>query len=317
LQVKRLGADFVKVYFRTVDPAVLRAIVEEAHRLQMKVTGHAPGNIPPDELVNIGVDGLEHVPFLSGLGPFVMANGMQLDALFKEEEARQKTPLPMSRVERNSRLMWMNDEAAATELYKTMARKDVFLTPTLTVGTRHLEVTEKDFSSDPRKRFLFPAIWISWDLKAGLRHPLPADFLPIYKEQLKRGGDNLRAAHKAGVPMLAGTDSGAANSYVLPGWSLHEELENFVKDGFTPLEALQTATVNSARWRGRLESEGAIEKNKVADLVMLRANPLQSIGRTREIEAVIVRGRYYSRADLDHLLAGVEEECASAWAQQK
>jgi imidazolonepropionase-like amidohydrolase len=317
LQVKRLGADFVKIYFRTVDPAVLRAIVEEAHKQHMKVTGHAPRNIPPDELVNIGVDGLEHVPFMSGGGPFIAASGAQLEGFFKEEEARSKTPLSMSGAERNSRLMWMSDEATATELYKTMARKDFFLTPTVTVITRNVEVTEKDLSSDTRKRFLFPAIWMSWDLKTGLRHPLSADFLPIYKEQVKRGGDNLRAAHKAGVVILAGTDSGVANSYVLPGWSLHEELENFVKNGFTPLEALQTATVNSAKWRGRFESEGVIEKNRVADLVMLRANPLQSIGRTREIEAVISHGRYYSRADLDHLLAGVEEECASAWAQQK
>ena len=317
LQVKRLGADFVKIYFRTVDPAVLRAIVEEAHKQQMKVTGHTPINIPPQELVNIAVDGFEHIPLLSGGGPFITASGMQLDAFFKEEEARKKTPLAMSPVERNSRLMWMNDEAAAAELYKTMARKDFFMTPTLTVLTRNIEVTERDISSDARKRFLFPAIWMSWDLKSGLRHPFPADFLPIYKEQLKRGGDNLRAAHKAGVTILAGTDSGVANSYVLPGWSLHEELENLVKNGLTPVEALRTATVNSAKWRGRSEFEGVVEKNKVADLVMLRSNPLQSIGRVRDIEAVIAHGRYYSRADLDHLLEGAEEECAAAWAQQK
>jgi hypothetical protein len=96
LQVKRLGADFVKIYFREVDPAVLRAIVEEAHKQQMKVTGHKPTNIPPDELVNIGLDGLEHAPFSSGGGPFITASGAQLDAFFKEEEARSKTPLLVS-----------------------------------------------------------------------------------------------------------------------------------------------------------------------------------------------------------------------------
>lgn len=318
LQVKRLGADFVKIYFREVDPAVLRAIVEEAHKQQMKVTGHAPINIPADELVKMGVDGLEHVPFLDGGGgPFVTASREQFDAFLKEEEARSKTPLRMGSAESLSRLMRMHDAAAAAELYKAMAQRELFLTPTVTVISKHVEVTEKDFSSDVRKRFLFPAIWMSWDLKSGVRHPIAADVLPIYKELVKRGGENLQAAHKAGVPILAGTDSGAANSYVLPGWSLHEELENLVKDGFTPLEALQTATVNAAKWRGRAESEGVIGENKAADLVMLRANPLQSIGRTREVEAVIARGRYYSRADLDRLLAGVEEECASAWAQQK
>jgi len=133
----------------------------------------------------------------------------------------------------------------------------------------------------------------------------------------KKRANNVAAAHKAGVPMLAGTDSGVANNYLFPGWSLHEELETLVKAGLTPLEALRTATLNPAKWRGRSDSEGVIEKNRIADLVMLRSNPLQTITRTREIEAVIARGHYYSRSDLDRLLADVEEQCAAAWAGQK
>ena len=112
--------------------------------------------------------------------------------------------------------------------------------------------------------------------------------------------------------MLAGTDSGVSNDYMFPGWSLHEELENLVKAGFTPLEALQTATLNPAKYRGRSGTEGTVEKGKIADLLLLRSNPLQSIGRTREIDAVIVRGRYYSRNDLDHLLESVEKRAAAA-----
>jgi len=317
IQVKRLGADFVKIYFARVKPEVLQAIVGEAHKQQMRVTGHAPMNIPPLDLIETGVDGLEHVPFLSGLGPFVNIDGARLDSFLKEQDAREKTTLRMSRAERASRLLWMNDKEAESELYKRMAIKGTFLTPTEVVSDRLVELGERDFSSDPRRRFLFPAIWMSWDPKTGLRQKLPADVLSIRKEILKRGAANLQMAHKAGVTILTGTDSGVANSYVLPGWSLHEELENLVKNEFSPLEALQAATLNAAKWRGRSESEGAIGKGRIADLVMLRANPLESIGRTRDIEAVVAHGRYYSRQDLDRLLAAAEEESALAWQTQK
>ncbi len=311
-QLKQMGVDFVKVYFSEVDPVVLKAVVEEAHKQKLLVTGHAPGNIPTDELVQIGMDGLEHCYGL------LTPKRPEFDAFAKESSERKKTPLRMNFGEAFSRLIWMHDETAASAVYTSMANKGVWLTPTLTVGRREYdEFGEKDFESDPRRQFLFPAIWASWDPKSGRRHPLPLAAKPVGREMVNKFDTMLRAAHKAGVPMLAGTDSGVANNYMIPGWSLHEELENLVKAGFTPLEALQTATLNSAKYRNRLNSEGTIEKGKVAYLVLLRSNPLQSIGHTREIDAVIIRGRYYSAADLDHVLQGVEKRAAVAWKEQK
>jgi len=111
--------------------------------------------------------------------------------------------------------------------------------------------------------------------------------------------------HKAGVPFLAGTDT-PPGVYIFPGFSLHEELQRFVAAGFTPLEALQTATLNPARFFGTEEQMGTIEKGKLADLVLLSANPLQDITNTQKIAAVIVNGHYYSSKDLEKILAGVE-----------
>ncbi len=308
LQVKQMGADFVKVYFGHVETAVLRAVVEEAHKQKLAVTGHAPSNIAPDELVKMGMDGLEHALFLFAAKP------TQFEAMAREMEGRRNTPLRMSFQEYLARRTWMHDEAAAAELYGAMARQGTWLTPTLAIDIRlNTEIGEKDFSSDPRKRFLFPAIWASWDPKTGQRRPPSQDDLPARQELVKRRIDSVRAAHKAGVPMLAGTDSGVSNNYMFPGWSLHDELENLVKAGFTPLEALQTATLNPAKYRGRSATEGTVEKGKIADLLLLRSNPLQSIGRTREIDAVIARGRYYSRSDMDHLLESAEKRAAAAW----
>ena len=93
--------------------------------------------------------------------------------------------------------------------------------------------------------------------------------------------------------------------YIMPGFSLHDELANFVEAGFSTMGSLQTATSNPAKFLG-LETAGSIEPGKVADLVLLNANPLDDIHNTQKIEAVVANGRLLDRAALDHLLAQVE-----------
>jgi imidazolonepropionase-like amidohydrolase len=88
---------------------------------------------------------------------------------------------------------------------------------------------------------------------------------------------------------------------------LHEELQRFVTAGFTPLEALQTATLNPARFFQMEDQLGTIEQGKIADLVFLDANPLEDIRNTQNVTAVIVNGRYLSKADLQKILQRVEE----------
>ena len=112
------------------------------------------------------------------------------------------------------------------------------------------------------------------------------------------------AMQKAGVGILAGTDT--SNPYCMPGFSLHDELGLLVKAGLTPMEALQTATLNPARFSGSEKDFGTIEVGKVADLVLLDANPLDDIANTKKINSVIYGGKLFPRAELDHMLAQVE-----------
>jgi imidazolonepropionase-like amidohydrolase len=115
---------------------------------------------------------------------------------------------------------------------------------------------------------------------------------------------NIYNLHKAGVPLLAGTQS--AMSYASPGTWLHDELYYFVQAGLSPFEALKTATVNPARFMRREKDLGTIETGKLADLVLLDANPLTDISNTRKINAVVVNGRYLSRESLDKMLSDIE-----------
>jgi imidazolonepropionase-like amidohydrolase len=109
---------------------------------------------------------------------------------------------------------------------------------------------------------------------------------------------------RAGVEIIAGTDT--LNPYCFPGFSLHDEMALLVRAGLSPLEALQAATRNAARFLGKLDSLGTIETGKIADLILLDANPLDDIGNTKKINAVVMNGRLLDRKALDQMLNQVE-----------
>ena len=117
--------------------------------------------------------------------------------------------------------------------------------------------------------------------------------------------------HRAGVPVLAGTDEAWYQAYTYAGFSLHEELSLLVRAGFTPAEALQSATIDPARFLGREKDLGSVGKGKLADLVLLSADPLQNISNTQKINTVIVNGRVLDRKALDSLLASAENDVKS------
>jgi len=116
----------------------------------------------------------------------------------------------------------------------------------------------------------------------------------------------IRDFHKAGVKLLAGTDANEAFIGNVSGFSVHQEMELFVKAGLTNLEALQTATWNPAVFLEKTDAFGTIDVNKVADMVLLDANPLENISNTKKITGVILNGRWVNRKMLDGMLEEVK-----------
>jgi imidazolonepropionase-like amidohydrolase len=118
------------------------------------------------------------------------------------------------------------------------------------------------------------------------------------------------ALHRGGVDFLAGTDLG--RPFIFAGFSLHDELESLVSGGLTPMEALQAATRNPAQFLGLRDLLGTIEAGKLADLVLLDANPLEDIRNTRRIAGVVVNGRWLAQSELQKLLSEAERSAAKA-----
>jgi hypothetical protein len=120
-------------------------------------------------------------------------------------------------------------------------------------------------------------------------------------------GGSLRLVHRVGMPILAGTDDAeSVMERQPPGFSLHAELATYVGEGLTPLEALQTATLNPAKAIHGTDSLGTVAPGKLADLVLLDADPLADITNTTAIRAVVANGRYFDRAALDQLLTDAQ-----------
>jgi hypothetical protein len=200
------------------------------------------------------------------------------------------------------------DPSRAAELASLLATNQTWQCPTLVWERGGNLIDVSDFSKDTRAKYV-PASWKdkTWkkfteDVKADFN----GDSLETRKKFIEKELEVVQLLHKAGVPFLAGTDT-PPGVYIFPGFSLHEELQRFVAAGFTPLEALQTATLNPAIFFGMQEQLGSIEKGKIADLVFLDANPLDDIRNTQKVSGVILNGRFLSRSDLQKILQGVED----------
>jgi imidazolonepropionase-like amidohydrolase len=189
-----------------------------------------------------------------------------------------------------------------------LAKNQTWQCPTLVWerGGNLIDVT--DFSKDTRAKYV-PAYWKdnTWKkFTEEVKQEIASDDLETRKKFLEKELEVVQLLHKAGVPFLAGTDT-PPGVYIFPGFSLHEELQRFVDAGFTPLEALQTATLNPARFFQMEDRLGTVEKGKIADLVFLDGNPLQDIHNTQKVVAVILNGKYFSNSDLQKMLQRVEE----------
>ncbi len=189
------------------------------------------------------------------------------------------------------------DEAKAAALFQVLRDNGTRVVPTL-IWSQSYSPPAAELPEDLPTQVMPQAMLEQWQgIYEGYFARATPDKLALNHQLAEGSLDLVRALKAAGVTVLAGTDS--PFGFVLPGFSLHQELELLVAAGFTPGEALAAATRGGAELLGQLEARGTVEVGKRADLVLLDANPLADVRNTRKIEAVIAGGRLYSRAELD------------------
>jgi imidazolonepropionase-like amidohydrolase len=280
--LKSRGVDFIKIQSGVPREAYF-AIADEAKKQGIEFEGHVPDAVRASEAVAAGQRTFEHL-----IGIF--------EASSRDEDkylSGKKSP---------GAFLQTYDTKREDAIVQLLAKNGVWQCPTLFWERGQWLVDAIDYTKDPDIGFA-ARTWVTkqWPAaRKSILKSLDTDPLAVREKFVEQELDIIRKLHRAKVPFLAGTDTPAGVD-VIPGISLHLELQRFVAAGFSPLEALQTATLNPAQFYNKLADYGPVQKGRIADLVLLGANPLDDIGNTRKINGVVVDGHYMSKTDVDRL----------------
>ena len=278
-----LKTDFVKIYESRISREAYLETVKQATSRGLITSGHMPFTVELRENIEAGIGAIEHLYYvLKGCSS-------------KEQEITQAI---INREygfwQSMAKLIATYDEFTAENTFKQLKENNVYVVPTLHIGNVLSYLDEEDHTNDAYLKLM------------------PAGIITTYQGRINsalNGSEKARQDRKAlnsffkklskslndaGVSLLAGSDSGAFNSFTYPGISLHKELEAMVNSGISNLEALQTSAYNGSKFLEKDEDYGTIETGKKADLVVLNANPLVEITQTRNIYRIIKNNQIYN-----------------------
>ncbi len=301
-KTKADGYDFVKVYSFLPRDAYL-AIADEAKKLGIPIAGHVPYSVSVAEASDAGQKCFEH---LYGI---MLACSTQEEKLSEQVRVAIKDPHNPDRAllrRINEQIIDTYDATKAAALFAKFKNNGTWQCPTLTVLRSLAYLDDPKHTSDERLKYMPKSFRSMWDPKSDFRFKsMTKEDFAQRKKLFDRSLELVGAMQRAGVSFVAGTD--LPNPYCFPGFSIHNELEWFVKAGLSPIEALQTATLNPARYFGLTKDCGSVEQGKFADLVLLDADPLVNISNTQKIAGVVAAGKYIPQTILQKKLAEIAE----------
>ena len=263
------GFQQMKIY-SSVKLEELKIIADEAHRLGMTVTGHVPEGLNAFQTIEAGQDQINHIQYIVDIlhAPFP-------DNISRADRMKALSELDLQSPEAQKAISFLKGHHTVVD--PTMALFELFSATT----------AKPPASFEPGVNKIAPE----------LAQPLTDVGPPTERSEI---GDKLfqkelqivGALHRAGIPVVAGTDQ------AVPGYSLHREIELYGEAGFTPMEAIEAATIVPARAMGLDKESGTVEKGKRGDLIIIDGNPLEDLHNTRNVEYVITNGVMYHTAEL-------------------
>jgi len=300
-EMAALGVDGIKSH-GVISSEIYQALLESAARHGLPIDGHAPydhANCPSnpdcvldrseswDDFRTMGAPALAHVEELVKMVDLVDVDTRQAS----DEAIRQ-----------------MAQDAADDGLWITTT---LYLMRSIADQAADLEGT---LAAMPEVKYVHPGVFDTKKWGPGENYYVDVGSRPSWPGYLAAQEKMVPALNDSGGLLMSGTDASLA--VVVPGFSLHDELETMADVGLSPYDVLRTSTYNPALYLGELEEFGTVEAGKRADLVLLEANPLEDITNTRQIAGTMVRGRWYSRADLDLMLEAVAADYDAAETTQ-
>lgn len=297
----RAKADFIKVY-SFLAPDVFYAIAKRCEEKKITFVGHVPHTVWLTDASKAGMASMEH------LYGFLMAACSESDSAMALMQRSVTAFENGDKDERKNALLLFHSlvlshfsEAKMRSIAQTLRENNTYVVPTLVTLRGEYFTNDTSVTNDSRLKYMSEETLTYW--KETTENDLKNNTEIDWQNKRKRWQVELEIMKiliSENVPIMAGTD--ADNPYAFPGFSLHDEMALYVECGMTPVEALRAATIVPIKFLNMTDSLGTIKKGKLADLVLLSANPLEDIKNTTKINAVIANGRLYSRSYIDSIL---------------
>ena len=263
------GFQQIKIY-SSVKLEQVKVIADEAHRLGMTVTGHVPEGLNAYQVIEAGQDQINHIQYVAD----IMRVAVPADA---DRKARSQAVIDIDFNSPESKKALAFLKAHGTVIDPTMALMEFFTATS----------AKPPASFEPGVNKVAPEL-VEQLADVGPPTERSARQEKVFEKEVEIVG----VLHRAGIPIVAGTDQ------TVPGHSLHREMELYVQAGFTPMEAIQAATIVPARVMKIDREVGTVEVGKRADLIIVNGDPLADIRNARNVETVVTGGNVYNTSDL-------------------
>lgn len=299
--LEKLKVDFIKITDNALKPELFLEAVKRAGERGWSVSGHIPAALTIDQVSLAGQKTVEHLSYL-----------MRMTTPLEEEISEGRDNGTLNAADATKLQIETRDDSLTLVKFKKLASQGTGVVPTLLISSNIAYLDENNFAEDTILNYLGPQLKESYQW----RIQRMANDTPEDKQNRKKSFEataNLIPLVKAsGMKIYAGTDAGYLNTYDFPGLAIHLELQQLVKYGLTPREALEASVINGPEYFGLENSFGSIEKGKKANLIILKQNPLEDIKATLTIQDVIKDGQHLDRNKLDKILFEIK-----TWVAEK
>ncbi len=315
---KNAGYDAIKMYGTRPDyamsPETYHRFMETAKKLRIRVVGHTPRELPFQTVLDEGQASVDHAEEIYYVFPPIIEKmgriaAFQFGKLTLEEYRKLSPEFPD---------LTREILPLIKKLAQDVKRSGIVIDPGLVTYETIVRQIGSEFPTmveDSRMRYVYPLQRLyagpgfnsyqgRWSDRLNEMRALQSYLLELQKLMVSE-------FYKAGVPMMAGTD--ATLPFVVEGFSLHDELQELVDAGFTPYDALRSATVTPAKFLEIGDTVGTVAVGKNADLVLLDANPMTDIKNTRKISGVLAGGNWFSKTAIDQSLENLASSYQPFW----
>lgn len=294
--LEQMNVDFIKLYDSRVTREAYIWILEEAERRGIRTSGHMPFTVMLEEAVTAGLGSVEHLYY-------ILKGSSSEEQQVTDDNINRKASFWGSM----TTLMDSYSEEQAQKAFKMLVDNDTYVTPTMHIGNTLSYLDRDDHSNDEYLNYIGEGIIETYQGRIRSAARASEEFIAM-RHRLNTAFKNLvPKMSAAGVSLLAGSDSGASNSYTYQGISLHQELAALVDAGLSPIEALKAATINGAKFLRVEDFYGTLAVGKSGDVLVLDANPLEDITNTQKINTLVMKSKTYSSADLKAMLESVRK----------